>query len=630
MDFRRFGKFRLDTKTKVLWYENETVDLQLKEIELLCALTERNREVVTKGDLLSLVWADSYVEESNLARHIYQIRRAFKAYDAPEDLIKTIPRRGYMFNGDISSESDELIVERHFVARTTIETIENPGTTTQSPTAESRQRKSPNLLILSIAGLVISFTLIGLLFSRQQSNGLGQIRSVAVLPLVSLNDRDSDKAINLGFADALITNLGKFDDLKVLSTNAVSRVTGEWGEPLEVARRLEVDAVVDGTLQKADGKYRIILRVTRVADGKQIWTRTFDKEEGQIFALQDEMATETALALALNLSLQNRGGFLRHYTENTEAYRAYRSGRYHHLQREFEKAINEYAKALDIDSKYALALAGMADSHSFLANNSEGSKRDQLYEKAKSYALQALALDPNLAEAHASLGWIRRIYDWDWEEAEKHLRRAVELDPNSSVAHQRLAYLYITLGRTEEAVALSKQARQLDPINHSVGWAYYCNRQYAESASEYERRLGLATTVEMQREPRLGIALAQVELGRYDEAIRVFDEAPEEIRNDFAMNVALAIAMERNGQKNESGELLSRLEAKTRKANGRWVRLAYAYSVFGKREEAIAALQKGLLTRDDRLMWLKSTPFFDSIRTDTRFIQILTQMRLHG
>ncbi len=626
-NIREFGRFRLDVGKGVLWHDDEPVSLPLKEIELLAALTDNAGSVVTKAELMNRVWADSFVEESNLSRHVYKIRKVFSDLGGPTDLIQTVPRRGYRFTGEMRANGNgDLVIERHSISRTFVEEPEDPAVQNEK-LAKLLNRNKKRRLLIPIVCVAVLLSIFAYYSVYRGSAPDKPIRSIAVLPLHSFDDAD-DKAFELGFADTLIANLGKLNEIRVLSTNVIRKYVDKTQEPHEIARNLGVDAVIDGTLQRANGKFRITLRLIRTSDGQQIWSDSFDDAETEIFRLQDTIATQTASALSLNLNLNNRGVVLKHYTSNGDAYQAYQSGRYLHFQNQYRKAILEFERALRFDSKYVLAYAGLADSYAFLANDSEGKERVALYEKAKSYALQALALDENLAEAHTSLGWIRRIYDWDWAEAEKHLRRAVELDPNSSVARQRLAYLYITLGKTPEAVQISIQATQLDPIGHSVGWAFYCDRQYEESAAEYSRRLALATSVDMQREPRLGLMLNYNELGRFPEVVSVYDESPPELKSDFAFNVVLATALYGLGKKYESGDVLRSLEQKAKERNGRWVRLAHLYASMDREDDAISALERGLETRDDRLMWINVSPQLDKLRDDARFRDILRKMGL--
>ncbi len=398
-NLREFGEFVLDTEKRVLWFENDPVNLQLKEIELLCVLTEQSGEVVTKQTLLDRVWADSFVEESNLSRHVYRIRKTFKELGASDDLIQTVPRRGYRFTGSVNeSRNDDLIIERHLISRTLFEEVEDQAKPSlESISAELMLKKRPQtvglvLFLAAILGTVASFYL----YNRNVKPVLAQpINSVAVLPLRTTNSRD-ENVLRFGFSDALITSLGKLDDLHVISANAVSRYAETTDDPIVIAKELGVDAVMDGTLQKANGKFRVTLRLLRAADGKQIWAGVFDEAESRIFELQDEMARQTAQILVKSFKT---GEAVERPTTNLEAYNLFLQGEYFFRRREISKAGAYFKKAIELDSQFAEAWAGLASVYAM---------GDAMGE-AEPTVNKALELKPNLAQAHAVHGFIKYV-----------------------------------------------------------------------------------------------------------------------------------------------------------------------------------------------------------------------------
>ncbi len=252
-DFREFGNFRLCAEQKVLWYKNEPVHLHLKQIEVLCVLTENTGKVIRKEELPERVWAGSFVEESNLSRHIYRLRTVFEEYGESRDLIETVPRRGFRFTGEISAKnSDDLIIERHSLTKTLIEQLED----TEEPKLVRfnhlivRTRFDRIFAFLTI-GLVMTGVLIGVIvYSTQYLNSApaNSFKTLAVLPLRSIGQDGQNTALSLGFADALITRLGDIDELKLVSANAVSRFAEENQEPVEFGKKLGVDAVLVGDI----------------------------------------------------------------------------------------------------------------------------------------------------------------------------------------------------------------------------------------------------------------------------------------------------------------------------------------------------------------------------------------------
>lgn len=623
-ELRAFGKFRLDVKKKTLFLEKEIVSLPLKEIELLCLLTESN-EVISKNEILERLWTDTVVEESNLSAYIYRLRKFLAKHGESEDLIKTVPKIGYRWTGEVKTISDDSASE------TKSEIEEIPGVPQVydeeknpfQPIAEIPPKpKTGNWQMRFLAGLVVIAGVLVYYIYAGAFNKSEKIKSIAVLPLKSLDDSDN-KPLRLGFADALITSLGKLDELNVVSTDTISRYADGSQIPLEIGKDLNVDAVLEGTLQRANGKLRVTWRLIRISDGKQIWNKSFDESENEIFRLQDKMAIETAETLNLNLNPQTREAILKKYTQNQSAYLAYQNGRGFFFTGDMPAAAAEFEKALKLEENYALAYSGLADTYARMANGSDEPQKKEFYEKAKFYALKALTLDENLAETHASIGWIYRIYDWNWQEAEKHLRRSVELAPNNAFHKHQLAFLYITLGRTKEAVELGTEAKMLDPLSHSNAWNLFCDRRFEESAAEYQRMQKSAKKAEGD----LGLAMAYSELGKQAEAAQTIEEAFGEKKN-FAAKAILAIISFRTGEVDKSLQILSELEKEAAGSPRQLTRLAHVYAVMNKKEEALSTLEKALEQRDDRLMWIKTIPYFDNLRSEPRFRKILEKMNL--
>jgi tetratricopeptide (TPR) repeat protein len=242
--------------------------------------------------------------------------------------------------------------------------------------------------------------------------------------------------------------------------------------------------------------------------------------------------------------------------------------------------------------------------------------------------MQALELDPDLAEAHAAMGWLLRIYDWNWSGAENHFRRAIELAPDDPTAYKRLGYLYVTLGRTKEAVNLSSKVKELDPLDSSHAWFLYCDRQFEASAQAYAENLKSAVSINAIREANLGMAIALMEIGKLDEAVRLLRDLRQQNSDSFAINSMYAIALRRTGDTEGLAKLLPWLEQKAAESPGRWIRLAYVYAAMERNEDALASIERGLHSRDDRLMWIKTTPFFDELRDHPSFQASLAKMQL--
>ncbi len=627
---KEFGKFKLDTARKVLWHDRATVAMPLKELELLCLLVENQGKLVTKDELLEKVWADSFVGESNLSRHIYLLRKTLKDFDAGHDLIENVPRRGYRFTGEVRDVlGDEIIIERHSVSETLIEIKEE----TKKNSKLALPKLSTSLFLLfSFSVLLLG----GFAFWKSSpKSSPAKIQSIAVLPLKSTNESADDRALSLGFADALITNLGKLNSVKVISSVSVKRFADLPKEPPEIGKDLNVDSVLDGTFQRANGKLRVTLRLFRVSDGAQIWSESFDESESEIFKLEDAMARGAAQSLKINLSDDEQRQFAKRYTENRDAYEAYLRGRFFSDRRNaenYEKAIAEFEKAVRLDPNYALAYSGLADVFALQAVENKGERRDALYEKARVNAIKALQLDETLAEAHTSLGWIKRTHDWDWQGAEREFKRAIELNPNYVNAHQWYGFLLIALGRSDEALAELKKAREIDPLSKSVLINYLAVLTFRRESSETPAVI--QQIIDLDDDKPTTQRLLSIDYLQRGDFAKVIETGNENISSDGTKNISsirtanMVVAYARLGQDDKAREMLAYLEQEAKNDFESAFRLAMAYSDLGRKTEAIELLQKCFEVHEDRMIWLKIEPRFDNLREEPRYKEILRKMNL--
>lgn len=636
-DLREFENLRLDTQKRVLWCEGQPVKLHLKEIELLSALTERPGEVLTKQELLDRVWADSFVEESNLSRHIYRLRKTFEAIGVPAGLIETVPRRGYRFAGVVTNTvSPDLIVERHSRTQTTIEEIddtEQPRSLPSNANFGLRRSQLRSGLIASAAVLTIFVFAAGLTYYRSGTNvdsDTSSIRSVAVLPLASVSDESQGRALSVGFGNTLIARLGQLKVLRVVAAPGSNQSKEVRGDPSAIGRELGVDSVLDGALQQADGKIRVTLRLLRSNDGTQIWTGTFEESSGDIFRLQDTLAMQTVKAISGNFSIPE----WKPPTINQTAYQSYLLGRYFLDKRtaaDYANARVEFEKATAIDPNFALAYTGLADVYAMQANISFGEKRVALYERSRREAMRALEIDEALAEAHTSLGWIKRVYDWDWQGAEAEFKRALAINPNYVTARQWYALQLTITGRHDEALEHIEAARRLDPLSRSVLLNYFSVRLHRR---EYELLPDIADQIAKVEQPdhknnRI-MSIAFLKTGDYTkvtELVEPGDEISNKViyGNYFLSN--LAIAFFKIGNVSRSSEVIRELKRRSGSDGEAAYRLAMAYAELGRNDEAIQMLQKCLDFRDDRMVWIMVDACFDSLRSDPRFQAIVAKLR---
>lgn len=624
-NLHQFGKCSLDADRKVLWFENEPVALPRKAVELLSLLVERRGEVVTKDEIWTAVWQDAFVEETNLTHNIYLLRKTLKDLGEP-DLIQTVPRRGYRFADHLAATTgDELVIEKHSVTRTLVEELPP-----QLPYVNRSRSRARELAIASVFLIAIVFGGAALWnrWSRGATAASTPIRSLAVLPLTPVNPTDDDAALGLGIADALITRLSKRNTLRIVSTKTASRYADTTKEPAEIGRELGVEAVLDGTLQRSDEKIRVSLRLIRSADGVQIWSALIGDSENEIFRLQDALAFQTAQALNLN---PRPADDTKLPTTDLAAYHQFLRGDYLFRlrgQKNVELSIPFFREAVRQDPNFARAWAGWAAA---LAVGTDIPNAESMLDKA-------LDLDPDLAEAHATRGFIQMFHYWKWSEAEVSLNRAIELDPNSLQAHHWRGVLLSIHGRFDEAKVEMERALELDPvslnINADLGQLYFLSRQNDRAEEFCERALAI--------DPNYGMAHGYLwriyeSKGKGDEAFEHYVRgmcwtAGDDNGESCSANFREAYA--RGGWSvvySEGAEKALDLVRHRSNANAYYYLALHALRT-GDRDKLLEYLDRSLKSKAEyegmnfTFPYINVDPQFDSVRRDPRFIAFLREL----
>lgn len=495
---RAFGKFRLDPDKRVLWFENEPVNLPLKEVELLCVLTESSGQVITKDEILDRVWGDSFVEESNLSRHIYLLRKTLKEHGESEDLIQTIPRRGYRFTGHIdTSSTDEFVLERRTSTTTLIEIDDRdftPGNLEPYGIPVSKRTMALILACVIIVAVGIAATIT--YWQGKMLNTSSEIRSIAVLPVRSFaHDSDNDE-LRLRITDALITRLGGMSRIAVRPTSAILPFSGSTADSgVEVGRKLRVDAVIDSYMQREGDRLRVTVQVVRVSNGEHVWSEQFDGQTDQILRLQDLISAK--VLRAIRLGAEDHTAFEKRPTDNAESYEAYLKGRYFATKRDeasLRKAIRLFTQAKDLDPQFSEAYSSLADTRHLLFNYNID-VRPEIVLEAKQELARALELKPDSADALITLGTIQMGYDWDWVGAEASLKQAIETAPNSTVARMRYGALLVRTRRFQESQSEFEKAIELDPLsltaNTNLGMVMFCQKAFEAADRQYGKSLEL-------------------------------------------------------------------------------------------------------------------------------------------
>ncbi len=445
------------------------------------------------------------------------------------------------------------------------------------------------------------------------------IKSVAVLPLDALSRGPDDEYFADAMTEALITDLAKIRALRVVSRTSVMGYK-ETRKPMpQVGRELNVDAVVQGSIERVGDRVRIRARLIHAETDEHIWAETYDRDIRDVLILQDEVARSVAREVRVTLSPDEQARLAGARQVDPEAYNLYIKGRHFWARRDIpsvRKSIDYFQDAIRRDSNYAAAYSGLADAHLSLRAVEAPSA---MIPTVKSAALKALALDDSLAEAHTSLGYAKLIYDWDFPGAESELRRAIDLNPGYSQAHHWYSHLLAASGRTDESLAESRQALTLDPLSPAMdshlGWHFVFAREYPEAVNH------LAKAIELN--PAFGLSYrflgwAYEQQGRYADALQEMRKG-EELISGSTITGDIGHVYAVSGDTSEAERALGELQRKSEHKYVSAFDVAVVYVGLGRADEAFDWLEKAYRERADWLVYLRIDPRLDPIRSDSRF-----------
>jgi DNA-binding winged helix-turn-helix (wHTH) protein/TolB-like protein/Flp pilus assembly protein TadD len=605
----QFYGYRLDlVRRQLLDPDGVPVQLMPKAVETLVHLVMRAGQTVSKDELLRAVWPDTVVEENNLTQNISALRKALGEKLGEHRFIVTIPGRGYRFVAP--------------VIRSERPTESAP----EAPPAPSEQVPVRRRLLTGVAALALlaAGVIAWRLTSAPPEAVPSDPQTIAILPFKPVVEEHRNEAMELGMADSLIMELSRSERLIVRPLNATRRFAALEQDPLEAGRALEVEAVVDGTIQIDEGRIRTSARLLRITDGRQLWAGKFDEEFSDIFQVQDAIAQRVAEALEIRLNPRSQP-----QTENVRAYELYMRGRLHALRLvlpEVRRGIEYYEQSIAEDPSYALPYAGIADALRALVLSNDV-RPSEMAPRAKAAAQRAIELAPDLAEANSARGMIAFWFDWDWVTAQKYLARAVELAPNNADAQIYLAHVHSNLARKEDALRHARRASELDPVSPLIGTL---EGQFLSYHGEHEAAIRkLRETISL--EPRFWLshhtlAIALLETGQYEESIRESQEAKQLSPLQTFSDTLIAVALARSGRPDDARALLKIL---TESARERYVppfHFAMIETALGNRDAAIAQLEASRSVGDVRLTYLKIEPKLDDLRDDPRFKTLMREL----
>jgi TolB-like protein/DNA-binding winged helix-turn-helix (wHTH) protein/Tfp pilus assembly protein PilF len=621
--FARFGQFKVDFGARELLRNGRRIRLQDQPLQVLGMLLEHPGKVVTREELRVKLWpADTFVDfDHGLNNAINRLRETLCDSAKKPRYIETLPRCGYRFMAAVES----LAEPRPAAAASSA----SPGLTSPSPAATAshytRWLAGVAVFVIIIVSIVVAWKIASVRREASASAG-GNIHSIAVLPLENLTGDSSQEYFADGMTDALITELAQFSSLRVISRTSAMHYKGSRQPLPEIANELNVDAVVEGSVIRSGNRVRITAQLLEARADRHLWAKAYDGDVREIVSLQQDVADSIVSEIQPKLRPRGSASVSRKGQVNPEAYDDYLRGLY--FWNKFNepgerRAVEYFEESIRKDPSYAPGYAWLAHAYHGLA---EHARPKDLMPKSKEAAEKALQLDDTLAEAHAALGWVKWVYDWDWPGAEKEFQRAIQLNPGQGIVRGMYALYLDSLGRFEGAFRERQMARELDPVClgliTNAAEHFRSMRQYDKAIEENRRALDMDPSF---ADAHGGLALAYMGKGIYEESIKEMEqEATFDGEPDLAETMKLAYA--RGGYK---GALKSRLKYyKDRRSAGSYISYwdeALTHAQLGNKELALQALEKAYAERED-LDNLYVNPSWDSIRADPRFQDLVRRV----
>ena len=617
----RFGTYEVSLQSGEMRKAGVRIKVQQQPMKLLEILLEHPGEIVTREELRSRVWADESFGDFDQAVNIAIAKLRSALGDSAENprYIETLPKRGYRFIADVSVVDADVRPSK-------------PGSSPGAGlTVAPKRWMWPTPRVIVILALLLILLILSVWLVRSRGRAPTGIRSLAVLPLDNLSADASQNYFADGMTDELITDLAQISALRVISRTSVMVYKGARKPLPQIARELNVDAVVEGTVLRSGDQVRITAQLIDASTDKHLWSQSYEGDLRDTLALQNSVARAIADQIRINLTPQEQAALKSVKVVNPEAYEDYLKGRYFWNKRTADSlkvAQAYFNQAIEEDPKYARAYSGLADTYALLGDWQYAvMPPTEAFPKAKTAVLKALELDSTLGEAHNSLAFILDGFDWDFDSAGKEFLRAIELNPGYATAHHWYAWHLSLLGRYDEAIAEMRRAENLDPlsliINADLAELLVIAHSYDESIRQSRK------TIEM--DPNFALAhnqLAQAYLQKdmSDEAVAELQKAVHLSGGSPTCIANLARAYVASGKRSEAVKLLGELKKRSNPGYSNASEIAMIYASLGDTNEAINWLEKGYEERFNPGVLLR--PGFDPLRSNSHFQNLVHRVGL--
>ena len=617
----RFGAFVLVPGERLLLRDGKPLAVTGKAFDLLATLVRQPGHLLTKDELLRAVWPSVVVEEVNLSVNVSALRKVLGSAPGTAEWIETVPRQGYRFNAAV--EIGDLDTTR---GTPPAEVAISPGGDDASQVVDvaprlSRRNVAWVLGVLSVTGLAV-------VASARWLGGRTPYRSVAVLPFTV--DEAPNTYLVDGLVEGVINGLTRMPALRVMPRASSIQFKGAKGDPVAAGRALDVAAVVTGSLSGGSDGVRLQVELVDVARSAQVWSTAYQVAAADLPQLEMRVMHDLAGAMQVQWAGAARSSVASQPTRDAQAYQAYLRGRYLWNQRSetsLQGAVVQFRRAVDLDPRFALAYAGLADAHTTLGYLGYLTPVGT-FPIARPHALKALELDPSLAQAHASLAYIKFYFDWDWEGARQEFARAIELNPNDPVSHQWFAVYLLASGQPDRAFDEVQLAHRLDPlslaINTDIGFHRYYNGRYREAVFQ------LRSVLDMKNDfllAHLWLARTLLEMRQFDAALAETAVAESKARDWPVLVTARGFTYAMAGMTSEAQAVLREMDALARQRFVTSYGIALVHAGLGQKNESFGWLDKAFEERSHWLVWLRLDPRWKNLCDDPRFAALIEKIK---
>jgi TolB-like protein/DNA-binding winged helix-turn-helix (wHTH) protein len=648
----RFGTFEADLGTRELRKSGVRIKLHGQPFEVLAMLLDRPGEAVLREELRQRLWStDTFVDfDAGVNTAINRLREALSDSAENPRFIETLPRRGYRFIAPVEAENSEQPVAHGSPTKPSL----SEAVQTAAPVPAPIHRRRFKALALGLAVVVALLIVLSWISVHEHLLGHASsphVNSLAVLPLANLSGDPGQDFFADGMTEALITDLGKISALRVISRTSVVQYKGTKKPLPEIARELNVDGLVEGTVSRSGNHLRITANLLQASPEKHLWAESYESDLGDVLALQAQVAQAIAREIQVKLTPEEQKLLGNARPVDPQAHDDYLKGRFFcdkDTREPIEKGVKYFEQAIQEAPSDALGYAGLANCYALLSSGGDIFVGDlsaaDMMPKARAAALQALRLDENLAEAHTSLACVEMILNWNWAGAEREFQRAIELNPSYSPAHVWYAHYLAAMGRSDKSVAEAERALELDPFSVFTmdlsEWAFYLDRHYELALEKSQRNAELAPEY-----PFSHYDLGQIYewTGRKREAIEEYMKAQEIFGLSPNRLAELRTVYQQSGEKAywrmtlEFCQEASKLQRKFVTPSGygncdyvNYLYLALFHVRLGELDAAFQSLETAYNKHEAELIYLKVDPQWDNVRSDPRFQSLLRRIGLNN